>query len=62
MNKKSGYIARPATGKEVIVQAKEALVKARTLEQMREDQAVILPLEHGLSMDQVVAILGISRE
>lgn len=54
-------MARPATGKEVLAIAKEALAKARTVEQMREAQAVILPLEHGLSMDQVGAILGISR-
>ena len=54
-------MARPATGKEVLAQAKAALAKARTVEQMREAQAVILPLEHGLSMDQVGAILGISR-
>lgn len=54
-------MARPSTGKEVLTQAKEALVKARTVEQMREAQSVILLLEHGLSMAQVAAILGISR-
>jgi hypothetical protein len=54
-------MARPATGKEVLAKAKEALAKARTVEQIREAQAVILPLEHGLSMDQVAATPGISK-
>lgn len=55
-------MARVATGKELLGQAKEALANARTVEQMREAQAVILPLEHGFSMVQVAAILGISKD
>jgi len=54
-------MARPATGKELIVQAKEALVKAQTTEELRQAQAVILPLVYELSMDQVASILGISK-
>ncbi|NTV67332.1 MAG: winged helix-turn-helix domain-containing protein [Chlorobaculum sp.] len=44
-----------------MAQAKAALASARTKEALREAQAVLLPLEHGLSMDEVAAILGISR-
>ncbi len=54
-------MARPATGKEVIAQAKETLAKARTVDELRQAQAVILPLEHGFSMEQVADVLGISR-
>jgi transposase len=54
-------MARPATGREVLAQAKAALASARTKEALREAQAVLLPLEHGLSMDEVAAIIGISR-
>jgi hypothetical protein len=53
-------MARPATGREVLAQAKAALASARTKEALREAQAVLLPPEHGLSMDEVAAILGIS--
>jgi transposase len=54
-------MARPASGKEVLVKAKEALAKARTAEELRQAQAVILPLEFGFSMDQVAAVIGVSR-
>lgn len=54
-------MARPATGREVLSKAKEALAKARTIEELREAQAVILPLEHGFSMEQVAVALGISK-
>jgi len=54
-------MARPASGSDVLPKAKEALAKARTVEELRQAQAVILPLELGLSMDQVAATLGISK-
>ena len=54
-------MARPASGKEVLAKAKEALAKARTAEELRQAQAVILPLEFGFSMDQVAAVIGVSR-
>jgi transposase len=54
-------MARPASGKEVLATAKEAITKARTAEELRLAQAVILPLTYGLSMDQVADILGISK-
>jgi transposase len=54
-------MARPATGKKVLTQAKEALVKAQTIEELRQAQAVILPLDHNFSMEQVAEVLGISK-
>ncbi len=54
-------MARPASGKEVLEKAKETLVNARTIEELRQAQAVILPLEYGFSIDQVAAVLGISK-
>ena len=54
-------MARPASGKDVLATAQQALKAARTIEELRLAQAVILPLEYGLSMDQVAAMLGISK-
>lgn len=54
-------MARPASGKEVLATARQALRVARTAEELRVAQAVILPLDYGLSMDQVAGILGVSK-
>lgn len=54
-------MARPASGKNVLAMTKQAISKARTAEELRQAQAVILPLEYGLSMDQVADILGVSK-
>ena len=54
-------MARPASGKEVLEKAKETLANARTVEELRQAQAVVLPLEYGFSLDQVAAVLGISK-
>lgn len=54
-------MARPARGGEVLDKAKEALLKARTVEEIRQAQAVILPLEYNFSMEEVAAVIGVSR-
>jgi hypothetical protein len=54
-------MARPASGREVLIRAKEHLAKARTIGELRQVQAVILPLEFGFTMDQVAAIIGVSK-
>lgn len=54
-------MARPARGGEVLEKAKDALVKARTVEELRQAQAVILPLEYNFSMEEVAAVIGVSR-
>ncbi|NTU54510.1 MAG: hypothetical protein HGA97_12630 [Chlorobiaceae bacterium] len=46
--KRKGYIARPASGKEVLATAKQALKTARTVEKLRLAQAVVLPQEYGI--------------
>ena len=54
-------MARTPRGKEVLEKAKELLSRARTVEELREAQAVVLPLEYGFSMERTVAI-GYPRE
>ena len=54
-------MARPASGKEVLEKAKDTLANARTVEELRQAQVVVLPLEYGFSIDQVAAVLGISK-
>jgi hypothetical protein len=54
-------MARPASGKDVLAKPQEALAKAKTVEEIRQAHAVILPLEHGFSMEKVADVLGISK-
>lgn len=54
-------MARPARGKEFLAQAREILKNAKTIEEFRQAQALILPLEYGFSIKQVAAVTGISR-
>ncbi len=49
-----------AGGHEVLEQARDQLIQARTVEQLRQAQAVILPLSYGLSLEQTADVLGIS--
>ena len=53
-------MARTATGSEVLEQAQQALREAKTVEELRQAQAVVLPLLLGLSIEQTAAALGIS--
>ena len=53
-------MARMASGKEFLEQAKAFLAKARTVDELRQAQAVVLPLELGLSMEQTAAAIGVS--
>lgn len=54
-------MARPASGKECIEAAKKLLKSARTAEEMRMAQAVLLPLEMGLSLEHTARIIGRSK-
>ena len=54
-------MARAARRKEVVQKAKDALAQARTVEELRQDQAAILPLEFGFSLEQVAMVTGISK-
>jgi transposase len=53
-------MARPASGLGTLDQAWEAIRTAQTVEQLRQAQAVVLPLAHGLSLEQTGQVLGIS--
>ena len=54
-------MARTPQGKEVLEKAKGLLHKARTAEELRMLQAVILPLEFGFSLERTAAITGMSK-
>lgn len=58
--KGSIVMARVASGKEVLEQAKDLLANSRTIEELRRAQAVVLPLEFGLSMKQTATATGVS--
>ena len=45
-------MGRKASGAEVLEQAKACLSKARTIDELKQAQAVVLPLEFGLSLEK----------
>jgi len=53
-------MGRRASGGEVLEQAKACLAKAKTVEELRQAQAVVLPLELGLSLEQTAQAMGVS--
>lgn len=54
-------MGRRARGREVLERAKKALTTARTVSELRQAQALILPLEFGHSLEETAAILGVSK-
>ena len=54
-------MARTARGQEVLSEAREVLKQAHTVAELRQAQAVILPLEFGFSLEQVAMVTGISK-
>ena len=50
-------MARPAGGVEHVVAARELLRSAKTAEELRRAQAVLLPLDLGLSLEQTAGPL-----
>ncbi len=55
-------MARPARGTEVLEMAQEMIRQAKTIDELRQAQAVVLPLAHGLSLDETARIIGRSVE
>jgi len=55
-------MARPARGVEVLEMAREMVARAETIEQLRQAQAVVLPLDFGLSMEDTARAIGRSAE
>jgi len=53
-------MARKARGRDLLDQAKGCLSKAKTAEELRQAQAVVMPLEFGLSMEQTARAIGVS--
>jgi transposase len=53
-------MARTASGEEWLNEAKACLAKAKTVEELRQAQAVVLPLEFGLSLQQTAQAIGVS--
>ena len=54
-------ISCPASGSdEVLVNAREAVALAQTVEQLRQAQAVVLPLDYGLSLADTAQVIGVS--
>lgn len=54
-------MARTASGQEVLDKASKLLSRARTAEELRQAQAVVLPLEFGFSMEQTAKAIGVSK-
>ena len=53
-------MARRASGGGLLNEAKACLAKAKTVEELRQAQAVVLPLEFGLSLQQTAQAIGVS--
>lgn len=53
-------MARKARGRDLLEQAKGCLCRAKTAEELRQAQAVVLPLEFGLSIEQTARAIGVS--
>ena len=53
-------MARPARGIESLARARAALANASSVEQLRQAQALILPLDPGLSLAQTARAIGLS--
>lgn len=53
-------MARKARGHNLLEQAKWLLSKAKTVDELRQAQAVVMPLEFGLSIEQTARAIGVS--
>lgn len=54
-------MSRPASGDDEVLQsAREAIACAQTVEQLRQAQAVVLPLDYGLSLADTAHVIGVS--
>jgi transposase len=53
-------MGRRSGGHDLLAMAKSSLSKAKTIEGLRKLQAVILPLEFGLTLEQTAQVTGVS--
>ena len=55
-------MSRPASGNdEILIRAREAIASAQTVEQLRQAQAVVLPLDFAMSLADTAQVIGISQ-
>jgi transposase len=55
------FMSRPASGDdEVLASAREAIASALTVEQLRQAQAVVLPLDYAMSLADTAQAIGVS--
>lgn len=55
-------MSRPASGNnEILIRAREAIASAQTAEQLRQAQAVILPLDYAMSLTETAQVIGVSK-
>jgi len=54
-------MARKVRGEEILARAKESLKKAKTVNDLRKAQAVVFPLEHGMSLKETAEAIGVSK-
>lgn len=54
-------MSRPASGdQEILLKAREAIATAQTVKQLRQAQAVVLPLDYAMSLDDTAKGIGVS--
>lgn len=54
-------MSRPASGDDqILVNAREAIASAQTVEQLRQAQAVVLPLDYAMSLADTAHVIGVS--
>ena len=51
-------MARLARGSEVLEMAQEMILRAKTIDELRQAQAVVLPLAHGMSLEDTARVIG----
>ena len=54
-------MSRPPRGQKAIDSALQAIASATTIEQLRQAQAVVLPLQYGMSLEQTAQAIGLSK-
>ena len=54
-------MSRPASGNDAVLnRAREAIASAQTVEQLRQAQAVVLPLYYAMSLADTAQVIGVS--
>lgn len=54
-------MSRPPRGQDVLDSVLQAIASATTIEQLRQAQAVVLPLQYGMNLEQTAQAIGLSK-